>query len=56
MAEQKLAECIPSLLALWQGELQLEADPEKILPMIRESWIRSKLLVRVGKEFGMEGL
>lgn len=56
MAEQKLVECAPSLLSLWQGELQVEADREKILPMIRDSWIRSKLLVRVAREFGIEGL
>jgi len=56
MAEQKLVECAPSLLALWQGELQVEADREKILPMIRDSWIRSKLLVRVAREFGIVGL
>jgi DnaD/phage-associated family protein len=56
LAEQKLGECAPSLLALWQGELQVEADREKIFPLIRESWIRSKLLVRVAREFGIEGL
>ena len=56
LAEQKLGECAPSLLELWQGELQVEADREKILPMIRDSWIRSKLLVRVAREFGIEGL
>lgn len=56
LAEQKLGECAPSLLNLWQGELQIEADREKILPMVRDSWIRSKLLVRVAQEFGIEGL
>jgi hypothetical protein len=56
MAEQKLAECAPSLLELWQGELQVEADRQKILPMVRDSWVRSKLLVRVAREFGIEGL
>jgi hypothetical protein len=55
-AEQKLLECAPSLLTLWQGELQVEADREKILTMVRDSWIRSKLLVRVAREFGIEGL
>jgi hypothetical protein len=56
LAEQKLVECAPSLLALWQGELEVEADREKIIPMVRETWIRSKLLVRVAREFGIKGL
>lgn len=56
MAEQKLAECAPGLLSLWQNELEVEADRTKILPMVREGWIRSKLLVRVAREFGIEGL
>jgi hypothetical protein len=56
LAEQKLGECAPSLLALWQGELEVEAEREKVVPMVRESWIRSKLLVRVAREFGIEGL
>ena len=56
MAEQKLGECAPSLLSLWQGELEVEADREKIHAMVRESWMKSKLLVRVAREFGIEGL
>jgi DNA replication protein DnaD len=56
LAEQKLAECAPSLLSLWQGEVEVEADRQKIHPMVRESWMRSKLLVRVAREFGIEGL
>jgi hypothetical protein len=56
LAEQKLAECAPGLLGLWQNELEVEADRARILPMVRESWIRSKLLVRVAREFGIEGL
>jgi hypothetical protein len=56
LAEQKLAECAPGLLSLWQNELEVEADRARILPMVRESWIRSKLLVRVAREFGIEGL
>lgn len=56
MAEQKLTECAPGLLSLWQNELEVEAERSKILPMVRESWIRSKLLVRVAREFGIEGL
>lgn len=56
LAEQKLLECAPSLLSLWQNELEIEADRAKILPMVREGWIRSKILVRVAREFGIEGL
>jgi hypothetical protein len=56
MAEQKLTECAPGLLSLWQNELEVEAEREKIHAMVRESWIRSKLLVRVAREFGIEGL
>jgi hypothetical protein len=56
MAEQKLTECAPGLLSLWQNELEVEAERSKILPMVRDSWIRSKLLVRVAGEFGIEGL
>jgi hypothetical protein len=56
LAEQKLGECAPGLLSLWQNELQVEADRARILPMVRDSWIRSKLLVRVAREFGIEGL
>jgi DnaD/phage-associated family protein len=56
MAEQKLTECAPGLLSLWQNELALEADRSKILPMVRDSWMKSKLLIRVAREFGIEGL
>jgi DnaD/phage-associated family protein len=56
LAEQKLGECAPSLLSLWQAEIELEADREKIHSLFRESWMRSKLLVRVAREFGIEGL
>jgi histone H3/H4 len=56
LAEQKLGECAPSLLSLWQGEIEVEADREKIHAMVREGWMRSKLLVRVAREFGIEGL
>jgi hypothetical protein len=37
MTEQKLTECAPGLLSLWQNELEVEADREKIHPMVRES-------------------
>jgi DnaD/phage-associated family protein len=56
LAEQKLIECAPSLLSLWQNEIEVEADRAQILPMVRDSWIRSKLLVRVAQEFGIDGL
>jgi hypothetical protein len=56
LAEQKLAECAPSLLSLWQSEIELEADRQKIHSLFRESWMRSKLLVRVAREFGIDGL
>ncbi|HLY10369.1 MAG TPA: DnaD domain protein [Planctomycetota bacterium] len=56
LAEQKLGECAPGLLSLWQTELEVEADREKIYPLVRESWIRSKLLSRVAREFGIDGL
>lgn len=56
MAEHKLTECAPGLLSLWQNELEVEAERSKILPMVRDSWIKSKLLVRVAREFGIEGL
>jgi hypothetical protein len=55
-AEQKISECAPSLLALWQGEIEVEADRAEIHAMVRESWMKSKLLVRVAREFGIEGL
>lgn len=56
LAEQKLGECAPSLLSLWQTEIQIEADREKIHSLVRDSWMKSKLLVRVAREFGIEGL
>ena len=56
LAEQRLVECAPSLLALWQGEIEVQADQEKIHPAVRESWMKSKLLVRVACEFGIEGI
>ena len=56
LAEQRLGECAPGLLGLWQAEIEVEADREKIHPMVRESWMKSKMLVRVAQEFGIEGL
>lgn len=56
LAEQRLGECAPGLLGLWQAEIEVEAEREKIHPIVRESWIKSKLLVRVAREFGIEGL
>jgi DnaD/phage-associated family protein len=56
LAEQRLGECAPGLLGLWQTEIEVEADREKIHPMVRESWMKSKMLVRVAREFGIEGL
>ncbi|HLY72683.1 MAG TPA: hypothetical protein VKU80_01075 [Planctomycetota bacterium] len=56
LAEQRLGECAPTLLSLWQTEIEVEADRAKIHPMVRETWMKSKLLVRVAQEFGIEGL